>query len=134
MPRACLLLLLVGCGLAPPPADDHAHGAGPHGGTVFDLGRWHAELAIDHGKAEATVYLLSGNLRRAVPVDAESLTLTLEDPPAAVELRAASSEADPPGKASRFVGTHPALATVREFRGTIRGRVEGKAVSGTFAE
>lgn len=121
---------------APTPAadDDHAHGVGPHGGTVFDFGRWHAEFCVDHGKQEATVYVLSGNLKRPVALAADALTLSLKEPQVQAELKAAAVEGDPAGKASRFVGRHPALGKEQEFRGTVSGTVDGKAYVGDFAE
>jgi hypothetical protein len=38
---------------------DHAHGKGPNGGVVFDLGGHHAEFTVDHGKHECTITILA---------------------------------------------------------------------------
>lgn len=34
-------------------AETHAHGIGPNGGIVFELGKYHAEFIVDHDKKEA---------------------------------------------------------------------------------
>ncbi len=142
------LAVLVGCEPAKPTApttktaptaaaaadDDHDHGPGPHQGTVFDFGKWHAEFCIDHGKQEATVYILSGNLKRPVAIAADKLTLALKEPQLQIELKAVPLESDPAGKASRFVGTAPALGKEQEFAGTVGGAVDGKPYRGEFAE
>ncbi len=137
--------VLAGCEPAKPPAaaktaatadagDDHAHGAGPHGGTVIEFGKWHGEFCVDHPKQEATVYILSGNLKRPVALAADTLTLSLKEPKLQVELKAMPLESDPAGKASRFVGTHPALGKEQEFAGTVSGRIDGKQYLGDFQE
>lgn len=41
-------------------------------------------------------------------------------------LTAKPQDGDPAGKASLFVGTHPALGKEQEFSGTISGQVSGK--------
>ena len=135
--------VLAGCEPAKPPAaaktaatpaDDHDHGAGPHGGTVIEFGKWHGEFCVDHARQEATVYILSGNLKRPVAFAADKLTLSLKEPKLQIELKAAPQEADPAGKASRFVGTHPALGKEQEFAGTVSGVVDGKPYLGDFEE
>ena len=63
-------------------ADEHApHGAGPNGGVVFDLGKYHAEFTVDHPKKECTVLFLSGDQKRAtaMPVAAKEFTLTTKE-------------------------------------------------------
>ena len=39
----------------------HTHGAGPNGGVVFDLGKYHAEFTVDHHKKECMVLVLGAN-------------------------------------------------------------------------
>src|SRR5262245_13448464 len=60
--------------------DDHDHGPGPHGGTIIELGKYHGEFVVDHKKKEATVYILSGNLKNAVPLKADKAELTIKKP------------------------------------------------------
>ena len=52
----------------------HEHGTGPHGGTVFDFGRWHAEFTVSHKDQEATVYILVSDekTRTAIPTSPSS--------------------------------------------------------------
>ena len=114
--------------------DDHDHGPGPHGGTVFDLGRYHAEFTVDHTAQTATVFVRSGNLKRPLAVAADKLTLTLTQPAVTVELLAAPQPGDPPGKASQFAGRHPALGAEQGFAGSVAMTADGKEHRGRFAE
>ncbi len=110
---------------------DHDHGEGPHGGTVFEFGKHHAEFTVDHAKQQATVYILSGSLKKAVPIFADKLTLTLKDPPCTIELKAQPLDGEPMGRSSRFVGTHPNLGKEQEFAGTVS---DGQGTTGNFQE
>jgi hypothetical protein len=148
------LTLAVGCGGPSGPAtpkggtsagktskagkEEHTHGAGPHGGTVADWGggKYHVEFTVDHGKHEATVYVLGGDEKTPAPVKAKDgqLLLTIKEPPFQVVLKATPLKDDPPGAASRFVGTHERLGKEQEFAGTISGEVDGKPYAGDFRE
>jgi hypothetical protein len=124
-------------------ADDHApHGAGPNGGVVFDLGKYHAEFTVDHPAKECTVLFVTGDNKDAkpLPVAAKELTLTTKEtktkdgkvvPPMTVKLLP-KDEKD--GKASKFVGTDPGIGNVADFEGTVTGEVDGKPSKGTFKE
>lgn len=119
--------------------DDHAaHGAGPHGGTVADWGggKYHVEFTVDHGKQEATVYILGSNEKTPAPIKAKDgqLLLTIKEPSFQVPLKAAPQTGDPEGKASRFVGKHEKLGKEQEFAGTISGEVDGTPYAGDFKE
>jgi len=128
----------------PPPIDNqqssidnrHAHGEGPHEGTVADWGggKYHVEFTVDHDKQEGTVYILGSDEKSPVPIDAESIDLSISDPVMQVTLKAAPQENDPAGKASRFVGNHEKLGVVQEYAGTIAGVIDGTPYSGDFAE
>jgi hypothetical protein len=143
---AAVLTLAGGCGSPGGPdrakegtkkEDDHAHGSGPHGGTVADWGpggRYHVEFDVDHGKQEATVHVLGSDARTAAPIRADSLHLKIKEPPFEVELKPAPQKGDPPGKSSRFTGKHPRLGKEQEFEGTITGSVDGKTYSADFKE
>ena len=154
------LTLALGCGDADKPApapnstpapatsstpakDDHGHkhaghGAGPHEGTLADWGggKYHVEFTVDHGQKRATVYILDGKAKKAVPIDAETITLVLKNvqPPANVTLKADPQKDDPKGMASRFVGQHDALAKEMEFKGEISAKVGDKPYTGEFEE
>ncbi|HEX4609565.1 MAG TPA: hypothetical protein VH092_15305 [Urbifossiella sp.] len=138
--------LVFGCG-APPEAtkadktkkddgDDHDHGPGPHKGTVIELGDYHGEFTVDHGKKEATVYILDGKRgKKDEPVAAGKLTLSITTPPAfQVEMKAAPQAGDPAGKASRFVAVHDNFGKEQEFAGTVTLVVGDKPYSGDFKE
>jgi len=136
-----------------PPADtgkkenaSHTHGAGPNGGVVFDLGKYHAEFAVDHPAKECTVLFLAGDDKDAkpLPVAATELTLNIKEtkvkegddlgkvvPAMTVTLKAVGA-AD--GKAAKFVGTDPGIGNVADFEGTVLGEIDGKPSQGTFKE
>jgi len=119
------------------PAGAHAHGTGPHDGTLADWGggKYHVEFTVDHPAKRATVYILGSDEKSAAPIAADAaLTLAISDPEIEVELKADPQDGDPEGKSSRFVGEHEKLATVREFSGTISGAVEGTPYAGDFKE
>jgi hypothetical protein len=153
MKRICLVLVCLslpyaftGCGSTQPAADskakggapaEHAgHGAGPHEGVVTDWGggKYHVEFTVDHGKKEATVYILGGDEKTPAPVKATNVMLTINDPKFETELKAQPQPGDPEGASSRYVGTHDNLGIVREFAGTISGEIEGTPFSGDFKE
>ncbi len=119
---------------AKPADDDHDHGAGPHGGTVIEFGKWHGEFCVDHGKKQATVYILSGNLKRPAPLPTDTLSLSVKQPKLQVTLKATPLESDPAGQASRFVATHDAFGVEQEFEGTVSGVIAGKPYLGDFKE
>ena len=107
--------------------EGHAHGAGPHDGTIADWGggKYHVEFTVDHGKQQATVYVLGGDEKTPVPIDAKSIELSIKDPEMQVTLQASPQEGEPEGKSSRFVGTHEKLGVVQEYAGTMTGVVDG---------
>ena len=122
---------------APSEAPKHAaHGAGPHEGAVADWGggKYHVEFTVDHGKQEATVYVLGSDEKTATPVKADKLLLSISDPKFQVDLNAAPLEGEKGGVASRFVGKHENLGKVQEFAGTISGEVDGTPYAGDFKE
>jgi hypothetical protein len=136
--------LTLGCGKPPEPtkadakkkddADDHDHGPGPHDGTVIELGKWHGEFCVDHGKKQATVYILDGKVQKAVPVAAQKLLLSIKSPSFQVDLLPSPQEGDPAGKASRFVATHDKFGKEQEFEGTVSLEIDGKPYAGDFKE
>lgn len=114
----------------------HAHGAGPHDGTIADWGggKYHVEFTVDHDKQEGTVYILGGDEKTPTPIKAEEIQLIIKDPAMEVTLKAAPQEGDPEGTASRYVGNHEKLGVVQEYAGTITGVIDDTPYSGDFAE
>jgi hypothetical protein len=143
---AALPLLLMGCNSSPPavepkpqgaaPAEHAGHGAGPHEGVVTDWGggKYHVEFTVDHGKQEATVYILGSDEKTPAPVKATNVLLTIDDPKFEVELKPQPQEGDTEGASSRYVGRHEKLGIVRDFSGAISGEIEGTPYSGDFQE
>ena len=112
----------------------HEHGKSPHGGTIIEFGKHHAEFCVDHAKKEATVYILSGSLKKNVPISANQLLLIIKTPAFQADLVAAPQQGDPEGKSSRFVAIHENLGKVQEFEGTVSGEFDGKPYLGDFKE
>ncbi len=137
------LVAFTGCNKEPndspkahgrPEKVSHEHGTGPHGGTVFDFGRWHAEFTVSHKDQEATVYILGSDEKTRTAIPVETLLLSIKNPQFQVELKAAPQEGDPSGKASRFVGKDQHFGKEQEFEGTLSGAVNGKPYAGDFKE
>ncbi len=149
-----VLVAAVGCSSTPTTAKKekdnvvksnghHEHGEGPHGGVIFDLGKYHAEFKPDHGKKEATLYILGDDEKTAVPIAVDKLELSVKEtkaengkvvPAFTVELKASPQKDDPSGKSSRFVGQHDSFANEADFAGTVVGKVDGKPIDGSFEE
>lgn len=87
-------------------ADDHAHDHGPHGGHVVELGGedYHAEVVFDAASRKLTVYLLGSDVKSALPVESESLSVRLKvgEETQEIVLTATPQEGEGDGKASRF--------------------------------
>src|SRR4051812_6496861 len=118
----------------------HAHGKGPNGGVVFDLGKYHAEFTVDHDKKECTVLVLGQDEKTPAPVAAKELTVTTKPtktkdgkvvPPMTIKVLP-KDEKD--GKATKFVGTDPGLGNVADFEGTVLAEIDGKPSQGEFKE
>ncbi|MCG8652720.1 MAG: hypothetical protein MI861_22970 [Pirellulales bacterium] len=117
-------------------AASHAHGAGPHDGTVTDWGggKYHVEFTVDHDKQEATVYVLGSDEKTPSPIAAAEIELAILDPEMQVTLKASPQEGDPEGSASRFIGKHEKLGVVQAYAGTITGLIDDTPYSGDFKE
>lgn len=151
MSSSALLVFVLGCGQQPAPTaapapnspgapaaekEEHAHGSGPHGGTISDWGggAYHVEFTVDHDKKEATVYILGGDAKTPAPIKAKTIHLVINDPLTEMELSAKPLEGEAEGTSSRFAGTHDTIGIVQEFAGTISGEVEGTPYTGDFKE
>ena len=118
-------------------AHEHSHGDAPHGGTLADWGggKLHVEFTVDHDKKETVVYVLGEDAKTAHPIKADSkLQLVIDEPATTIDLMAQPDTGDAEGTASRFVGQHESLGTVREFSGVITGEVDGTPYTGKFKE
>lgn len=116
--------------------EGHEHGEGPHEGVIADWGggKFHVEFTVDHGKKEATIYILGDDEKTAVSIDSVEVVLAIKDPATQVTLKPNPQAGDPSGKASRFVGIHENLGKVMEYEGSISGVVNGTPYSGNFKE
>ena len=116
--------------------EGHAHGAGPHDGTIADWGggKYHVEFTVDHDSQTATVYVLGTDEKTATPIKAESIELSILDPEMQIILSPQPQVGDPEGSSSRFVGTNEKLGVVQEYAGTMTGVIEGTPYSGDFKE
>jgi len=114
---------------------DHEHGAGPHGGAIGEFGgKYHYEFTVNHKTQEATIYILGGDAKKAAPIKADVLSLSIFKPMFRVDLKPVPQEGDPKGTSSRFVGKHEKLGVEQEFAGELSGDVDGKTLSGEFEE
>ena len=143
-----LLAIAVGCSKPNAPQSavkvaepaPHSHGNGPNGGVVFDLGKYHGEFNIDHGKQQCMIVILGDDEKTPVAVDATELTVAINETKTAdgKVVPAMTVTAKPQdavgGKASTFVGTHPGIANVADFDGTVVGEIDGKPSQGQFKE
>jgi hypothetical protein len=128
------------------PKKDHPHGAGPNGGVIFDLGKYHAEFTVDHGKKECYVLFVDGDNEKAKPLPVAGGELIVTTKPSKVKEGADKGKDVPAmtitlkavdakdGKAAKYVGTDAGLANVADFEGTVAGEVGGKPASGKFKE
>jgi len=136
--------LVLGCGKPAEPTkatpaktdDGHdEHGDGPHGGVLVDIAGVHAEFTVDHPTKTATVYILDGKRgKKAEPIAATKLVLSVKSPAFQVDAKASPEAGDPAGKASRFVAVHENFGKEQEFEGTISLELDGKPHSEDFKE
>ncbi len=119
--------------------DAHAHGHhGPHDGDVIELGdeMYHAELV--HAGDTVTIYILDGEVKNAIPIDAEELMINLiaDGKPKQFKLAAKPQEKDPEGKSSRFELVDGTLLHAIEEEGAkprLSFNIGDKAINAEFA-
>ncbi|MCO6044116.1 hypothetical protein NG895_09370 [Aeoliella sp. ICT_H6.2] len=99
-----------------PPAAAGAHDhptEGPHHGSLVELGNdeYHAEMLHNEDTGGVTIYILDSTAKKAVPIDAQKITVNLSHDGQAEQfaLAADPDAGDPAGKASRFVSTDAEL-------------------------
>src|SRR3990170_3723319 len=61
------------------PVAEHAHGTGPNGGVVFDLGSHHAEFTVDHPKKECTILFLGDDEKTPTAVASAEFILNIQE-------------------------------------------------------
>jgi hypothetical protein len=148
---ALLAIGCLGCGSTAPPVapapdkaakgehdahDEHDHGEAPHGGTYVEWGggAYHAEFTVDRDKQTVTVYILGGDGKSPLPINAESVHLSINEPMTEIDLTPQPLEGEAEGSSSRFVGTHETFGLDREFAGTVSGQIDGTPYTGDFKE
>jgi hypothetical protein len=114
----------------------HDHPAnGPHKGALAEWGdeEYHVEITFDHDKKQAVIYILDEKAKKAKPIDASEIIITVKaKPPVTLKLKATPEKDDPKGMCSRFIGTHDLFAKHKDFEGTVSGKVGNKPYSGDF--
>ena len=114
--------------------EEHAHGTGPHGGVIFDLGKYHAEFKPDHGKKEATIWILGIDEKTAVRIKADKVRLVVSNATPKIEIDLLPTDRAADGTASAFTGTSDGFGVEMEYKGTVSFTVDGKPYSGDFEE
>lgn len=114
--------------------DDHNHGAGPHGGVIIELGKYHGEFKPDHAKKEATVWLLKADAKTPARVKADKLRLVVTNTNPKIEIDLLPVDKDADGAATTFTGKHDGFGVEMEYKGTVSVTVDGKPYSGDFEE
>ncbi|SFJ05152.1 hypothetical protein [Planctomicrobium piriforme] len=87
------------------PADHHHdHGAGPHGGHIIELGKYHGEVTVSPERI-ITLFILGGDAKTAVPLAkaTASLHAHLGMEEKEIPLTASPQEGETDGKTSRFI-------------------------------
>jgi len=126
-----LVLGVAGFALAQPHPDK-----GPHGGPLVEWGEeeYHLEVVPDK-KGEVAVYVLDGEVKKAKPIDAKELVLTLKStPPVVVKLTAVAEKGDPEGKFSKYVGKNDVFTKEMKWEGSVSGKVANKPYAGNFKQ
>lgn len=121
---------------------DHHHGTGPHGGHMTDLGKDHTmmvELTYTPDPRAITAYVVDHNdSKKAVALEAKSMTLELEGEASPLTLSAEPQEGDAEGKASKFVVMGDAIPasikTQEDIHGHLKVDVGGKTLEAEFHE
>ena len=123
-------------------SEAHAHGIGPNGGIVFELGKYHAEFTVDHDKKECTVVVLSSDEKNPQPIKVAAMELMLTTnetkttdgkviPRLTIKLLPKN---DAGSKGSIFVGSDAGLGSPANFAGIVIGEIDGKPSQGEFKE
>ncbi len=146
------VLAASGCSKeAPKPKAEEKHAdaahpeAGPHGGSLIELGKeeFHAELVHDEKAGEVTFYILDGAAKIAVPIDATEVLVNLKHDGKGEQFKVAAkpTASDPAGKSSCFFSADKELAGDLDHAGadpqlviTINGKQFRGAIGHEHAE
>ena len=118
----------------PKKEEEHGHGNGPHGGLIFDLGKYHAEFKPDHGKKEATIWILGIDEKTAVRIKADKVRLVVSNATPKIEIDLLATDKAADGTASAFTGKSDGFGVEMEYKGTVTVTVDGKTYSRDFEE
>ena len=120
---------------------DHHPTEGPHKGHLIELGKeeFHAELTHEEESKTVKVYILDGEAKAAVPIDATDVTINVvtDGKPQQVKLPAAPQSGDPAGKSSAFAVIHAELLEAVEkpkTKGRLNVTVKGKPYVGEITD
>ncbi|MCE9566486.1 MAG: hypothetical protein K8U57_31065 [Planctomycetes bacterium] len=116
----------------------HYPNTGPHGGTIVEWDETHemvAEAVVDRKCGIVTVYVLDSRAKRYRPLQARSITLTLDAPkPMAVKLVSMPRSWDSPDWASQFTsGRVLEPGAESNLAGTLTVTAHGRRFVGNFA-
>jgi hypothetical protein len=97
------------------PVDDHGHEHGPHDGEVVELGANHGEVVLEKDR-KATLYILDGDLKNAVPLAETTAVLMLKQGTESTkfDLKAMPLEGEADGKSSRFQSEGPLPEAIKD--------------------
>lgn len=114
---------------------------GPHHGTLLELGdeEYHAEFVHDEDAKTVTVYILDSTAKKAVPIDAKTLTIVVraDGKTTPYELKASAMEGEADGKSSRFVSSDKAIDNAIDTEGAesqLQVTIEGTPFTVKIAE
>ena len=118
----------------------HHHGPGPHNGMMTDLGTDHSmmvELVFSADPRSITAYVVDHNdAKKAMPIEAKSMTLELEGGSSPLTLSAEPQEGDGEGKSSKFVVMGEAIPESikdqEDIHGHLKAEVGGKTLEAEF--
>ena len=113
------------------PVEAHAHEHGPHDGEVVELGANHGEVVLEKDR-KATLYILDGALKNAVPMAETTAVLNLKDG-TKIDLKAMPLEGETDGKTSRFQSEGPlpdAIKDGHDIAGEVIVTTAGKETKG----
>jgi hypothetical protein len=113
------------------PVEGHAHEHGPHDGEIVELEPNHGEVCLEKDR-KATLYILDGAIKNAVPMADTTAVLKLKDG-TSVALKAMPLEGETDGKSSRYQSEGPlpeAIKDVHDIAGEVIVTTAGKETKG----
>jgi hypothetical protein len=119
-----VLAVAVGVTAAPAEGQGHAHAhpsAGPHQGTLIELGKedYHAELVHDDKTDTVTIHVLDASATKAVAIPAKQLTLNVRagGKPRQFVIKPVPQAGEPANSSSVFAVTDKELCRVLDAPG-----------------